>query len=143
MFACMGIHVNLAIVEDRVSRAAWREIYGKARRVATQWTPRPLSLGRRQIGAVRVVQYTRDIETAEGLHIVGDAETLTTAESFVFPAALESFASRRVRDGSLVGSGDDVLVGVARYLAGEAEEPDGWRDLFGAKTQLPVPCAHR
>lgn len=55
MFACMGIEVDLAVVEDRVSRAAWRDIYKKARRVATQWTPRPLSLGWRQIGAMRVV----------------------------------------------------------------------------------------
>jgi len=135
MFACMGICVYLAVVEARVSEAAWREIYKKARRVATQWTPRPLSLGWRQIGALRVVQYTLDIETAEGLHIVGDAETLTTAESFVFPSRLESCASRRPRDSSPVSSDDDVLVAVARYLACGADELVLWRYLLGAKTQ--------
>ena len=131
----MGIEVCLAVREDRVSKTEWREIYEKARRVAKQWTPRPLSLGWRQIGSVQVVQYALDIETAEGLHIVGDAETRTNAESFLFPARLESYASRRTRHGSPVASGDDVLVAVARYLACGAEELTCWRDLLGAKTQ--------
>jgi hypothetical protein len=86
--ACMGVRVHLAVVVDRVSDAAWHGIYEKARRVARHWTPRPLSIAWRQIGAVRVAQYVLDIEAADGLHLVGDAETLTTAESFVFPARL-------------------------------------------------------
>lgn len=92
MFACMGIDVDLAVIEERISEATWREIYEKARRVAKQWAPRPLALGWRQIGAVRVVPYTLDIETAEGLHIVGDADTLTAAE--IEAADLDELAFR-------------------------------------------------
>ena len=103
---------------DRVSDAVWHRIYEKARRVAKHWTPRPLSLAWRQIGAVRVAQYGLDIEAADGLHLVGDAETLTTAESFVFPARLGRVAARW--SGSLVTSQDDVLVALARQHAPKA-----------------------
>jgi len=92
----MGVRVHLAVVVDRVSDATWRRIYEKARRVAKHWTPRPLSLAWRQIGAVRVAQYVLDIEAADGLHVVGDLETLTTAESFVFPARLGRGVARRL-----------------------------------------------
>ena len=84
----MGIHVYLAVAADRVSDAAWREIYEKARCVAYRWAPRPLGLAWRHIGDVRVAQYTPHLDTIEGLHIVGDADSLRTGESFVFPATL-------------------------------------------------------
>lgn len=132
MLSRMGVHVHLAVAVDRISRTAWREIYDKARRVAKQWTPRPLSVAWRQIGAVRVAQYTLDLETTDGLHIVGDAETLTTGESFRFPA--NPGCASPSSDGPLTPSHDDVLVAVARRNDPEAE-PRCWHDLFGAKTQ--------
>jgi hypothetical protein len=88
MFTRMGISVHLAVVADRVSDAAWCELYEKARRVALHWRPRPLSSGWRNIGAVRIAQYTLQFETTAGLHFVGDAESLTTAESHLFPVTL-------------------------------------------------------
>ena len=130
----MGIHVNLAVTTERVSPTAWQEIYDKARRVAKQWTPRPLSLAWRHIGAVQIAQYDLDLETPEGLHLVGDAETLTTGESFMFPARLDREAPRRERKGSPTSSDGDVLVAVARYASTGAERVT-WRDLLGAKTQ--------
>ncbi len=129
----MGIHVYLAVFADRVPAATWQVIYDKARRVATQWTPRPLSTAWRQIGAVRVAQYSRDIEASDGLHIVGDAETLTIGESFVFPARLDRAASWCALKGPPAVD-DDVLVAVARWM----HDPEGappWRGLLGAKTQ--------
>lgn len=135
MLACMGIHVHLAVLADRVSEATWREIYEKARHVAKQWTPRPLSIGWRHIGAVKVVQYPRELDATEGLHIVGDAETLTTGESFVFPAALDRAVSWSDRIGSPATADDDVLVAVALQAKPEAEQRMRWRALFGNKTQ--------
>jgi len=131
----MGVHVHLAVREDRVSRAAWREIYKKARRVAKQWTPRPLSLAWRHIGAVRVAQYALDIDATDGLSLVGDAETLTTGESFVFPATFDHPTFRRNRAGAQATSDDDVLVAVARRNDPQVAPPVRWRDLLGAKTQ--------
>jgi len=123
----MGVRVHLAVVVDRVSDAAWHGIYEKARRVAKHWTPRPLSIAWRQIGAVRVAQYVLDIEDADGLHLVGDAETLTTAESFVFPARLGRGGTGW--GGSLATSHDDVLVALARQHAPEAAGLLRWCDL--------------
>jgi hypothetical protein len=133
MVACMGVRVHLAVVVDRVSDAAWHGIYEKARRVAKHWTPRPLSIAWRQIGAVRVAQYVLDIEAADGLHLVGDAETFTTAESFVFPARLGRGAAGR--GGSQATSHDDVLVAIARRHAPKVAGRLRWCDLFGEKTQ--------
>lgn len=133
MIVCMGVYVHLAVVVDRVSDATWHRIYKKARRVAKHWTPRPLSMAWRQIGAVRVAQYVLDIEAAEGLHLVGDAETLTTAESFVFPARLDRGGV--CRRGSLATSHEDVLVAIARRHTREAAGRLCWCDLFGEKTQ--------
>jgi hypothetical protein len=130
----MGIRVHLAIDADRVSDDAWRRVYEQARRVAKQWIPRPLSTSWRRIGTVQVAQYCQEIETAEGLHIVGDAEMLTIGESFVFPVRLERGARRDVeRDPD--PAAEDVLVAVARWHTSETERGASWRDLFGAKTQ--------
>jgi hypothetical protein len=127
----MGIHVNLAIVVERVSKTAWQRIYEKACRVATQWTPAPLYLGWRDIGAVRVAQYTLDTESPVGLNIVGDAKTLTTGESFVFPVTL---GMHRHNHAAPAQSRYDVLVAVARQDASTTQQlPHD--DLFGAKTQ--------
>jgi len=104
---CMGIHVYLAIITEHVSEADWQRIYEKARRVTKQWTPRPLSSAWREIGAVRVAQYTREIEGTSGLHIVGDAETLTTGESFIFPVALGDRMPRCDQPGSPAMSGHE------------------------------------
>lgn len=134
-----GIHVKLAVFADRVSDDVWHAIYEKARRVATQWTPRPLATAWRHIGEVRVAQYTLEIETSAGLHLVGDAETLTTAESFVFPARLDRLG--RARDSKCSPSSiqdrsqDDVLSAVAGLLAGETVCPVGLCNLLGSKTQ--------
>lgn len=127
----MGITLHLAVDVDRMSETHWREIYDRARRVATQWIPRPLSTGWRHIGAVRVVQYCLEIETPEGLHIVGDAESLTTAESFVFPAKLP----RGPRRDGAAASDDDILVAVARCFASDGMQLAPWCDLLGQKTQ--------
>jgi hypothetical protein len=129
----MGIRVYLALVEERVSDAKWREVYEKARRVAKEWIPRPLSLAWRGIGSVQVGQYCLDVETPEGLHVVGDAESLTTAESFVLPASLDG-AARSERVSPRVVEGD-VLVEVARWLGTGKEGGVSWRELFGGKTQ--------
>jgi hypothetical protein len=59
----MGVRVSLTIACDRVSDATWRAIYERARLVAARWTPRPLSIGSRQVGAVRAPQYVLDIES--------------------------------------------------------------------------------
>jgi hypothetical protein len=127
----MGIHVHLAIVVERVSETTWQHIYKKACRTAASWTPAPLSLTLRDIGVVRVAQYTPDIENPDGLHIVGDAKTLTTGESFIFPVTL---GGRRHNHSESVEPGYDVLVAVARRNASATQQlPYG--DLFGAKTQ--------
>jgi hypothetical protein len=127
----MGIHVYLAIVAERVSDKTWRDIYEKARRVAAQWTPAPLSSAWRNIGNVRVAQYTPDIENDDGLHIVGDAKTFTTGESFLFPVTL----GRRWRSHSGPGkSTHDVLVAVAYRNATKARQLP-YQELFGDKTQ--------
>jgi hypothetical protein len=131
----MGIHVHLAVIADRVSEVTWREIYEKARRVAKQWKPRPLSIAWRQIGAVKVAHYSLDLDAPDGLHIVGDAETLTTGESFVFPATLDRAVSWSDLGSSPATSDDDVLVAVALRNAPEAERLVRWRQLFGNKTQ--------
>jgi hypothetical protein len=53
MIACVGIHVHLAVIAERISQEVWQQIYDQARRVATQWTPRPLAFVWRHIGAVQ------------------------------------------------------------------------------------------
>ena len=135
----MGIHVELAVFTDRVSDDVWQAIYEKARRVATQWTPRPLAAAWRHIGVVRVAQYTLQIETSDGLHLVGDAETLTAAEGFVFPARLDRPGLARDSGGSLPSvqgaSPGDVLSAVVEMLDGNTVGPAGLCNLFGAKTQ--------
>ncbi len=128
---CMGTRVYLAVA-DRVSEAEWREIYDRARRVASQWIPRPLALAWRQIGEVQVWQYCLEIESPEGLHIVGDAESLTTAESFVVPAKLGGGVRG---EGAPEASDEDVLVGVARWPDSGTARRASWRELFGDKTQ--------
>ena len=135
MMSGMGAHVHLAVAVDRVSDAAWDAIYDRARRVAQQWTPRPLSLAWRQIGAMRVAQYSLALETPEGLHLVGDADTLATGDSFVFPARLDRAEAWRDREGPPATSEDDVLVAVARRHDPEAARRVPWRDLLGAKTE--------
>lgn len=127
----MGVRVYLALVAPRVDDAAWSAIYADARRVAERWTPRPLAAQWRRVGAEKVVQYSTDVEHLDGFHIVGDAVSKTTAESFVFPSTLGSdFGPPRQRscpDG-------DILVDIARYHEGvPATLP--WRELFGNKTQ--------
>jgi hypothetical protein len=132
----MGVHVHLAVFTDRVPDTRWQEIYEKARRVVSRWTPRPLSSKWRQIGAVQVAEYGLEPETEAGLHIVGDAETLTTGESFVFPARLDRTAS--LSDAPPVLE-DDVLVAVARRtaadIAAETAPCRPWQNLLGGKTQ--------
>lgn len=128
----MGIRVHLAVIADRISEDEWRGIYARARRVVQQWIPRPLALAWRQVGGVRVGQYGFEIERPDGLHVVGDAETLATAESFVFPASLERV--RRVREGACAG-GEDVLVAVAGWLGSGTEWRVSWCDLFGEQTR--------
>jgi hypothetical protein len=127
----MGVYVYLAVTDERVSEAIWQRIYEKARRVAMRWTPAPLSLAWRDIAGIRIAQYTSDIESSDGLHIVGDAGTLTTGESFRFPVTL----GRGGRDQSeSVEPGCDVLFAVARRNAPMTQQSP-YRDLFGAKTQ--------
>jgi hypothetical protein len=84
----MGVRVYLTVACERVPDETWEAIYERARLVATRWTPRPLSIGMRQVGAVRVPQYALDIEREGALRIVGDAETLAIGELFVFPSWL-------------------------------------------------------
>ena len=127
----MGIRVHLAIVAERVSEPTWRHIYESACRVAARWTPAPLSLTLREIGVVRVAQYTPDIENPDGLRIVGDAKTLTTGESFIFPATL---GGHRHDHSESVEPRYDVLVAVAHRNA-LATQQLPYHDLFGAKTQ--------
>ena len=119
MLTRMGIHVHFAVATDRVSDAAWREIYEKARHVASLWAPRPLGIAWRNIGVVRVAQYTPHLETTEGLHIVGDMESLRTGESFVFPATLAHACVVRAVKRSPAPSHDDALVAVAAEQAGK------------------------
>jgi hypothetical protein len=133
MFTRMGISVHLAVVAARVSDAAWRELYEKARHVALHWRPRPLSSGWRNIGAVRVAQYTPQFETTEGLHFVGDAESLTTAESHMFPVTLAHHSAPRGTWSRRPSSQADVVVTVAAEL-GERTSTDV-QYLLGAKTQ--------
>ena len=133
MLIRMGISVHLAVVAGRVSDAEWRKLYEKARHVALHWRPQPLSNGWRNIGAVRVIQYTPQFETTEGLHFVGDAESLTTAESFVFPATLTHRSAPRGPWSRLPSFQDDVVVAVAADL-GEGARTD-IQYLLGAKTQ--------
>jgi hypothetical protein len=139
MMRCMGIHVELAVFADRISDDVWQAIYEKARRVATQWTPRPLGTAWRHIGVVRVAQYTLEIETSDGLHLAGDAESLTTADSFVFPARLDRRelprGSRGSRFAAQAISQGDVLSAVARRLDGTPVHPAGLCNLLGPKTQ--------
>lgn len=135
MIVCMGVYVHLDIVIDRVSDAAWHAIYERARRVAKQWIPRPLSLARCQVSAVQVAQYVLDVETADGLRLVGDAETLTTGESFVFPAKLTPPMFWHHREGSPAPSDDDLLVAIAGPDVADHARQLQWRRLFGAKTQ--------
>lgn len=119
----------LAITTERVSEQAWQRIYEMACRVASRWTPPPLAVAWRNIGTVRVAHYTPDIEDENGLHIVGDAKTLTIGESFVFPRAL-----RRYGHSASIEPDHDVLLAVARRNAPAAQQlPYG--QLFGAKTQ--------
>lgn len=134
MLTRMGVHVHLAVATDRVSDAAWRKIYEKARHVASLWVPRPLGIAWRNIGVVRVVQYTPHLETTEGLHIVGDMESLRIGESFVFPATLAHACVRRVVKSSPAPSHDDALVAVAAEQAGKKPTVNVLR-LLGAKTQ--------
>ncbi len=131
MVASMGIHVHLAVIADRVPDAAWRAIYDRACRVAKEWIPRPLSIGWRQIGAVRVAQYCHDLETAEGLCIVGDAESLTTADRFELPARLDRTVAWRDPG----AADDDVLVAVARWMGAGTAPRVPWCELLGRKTQ--------
>jgi hypothetical protein len=72
--------VYLDIIEEQVTYAAWERICERARRVVKQWKPRPLALGWRQIGDVRVAQSVLDVETEYGRCMIGDAETRTTGE---------------------------------------------------------------
>ena len=125
--------VYLDVIEERVSYATWDWIYERARRVAKRWKPRPLALGWRQIGDVRVTQYVLDIKTEYGLCIVGDAETRTTGESFVFPPKVGRAASQCAVGGSL-GAADDVLVAVTHQHELAAAEFARISDLFGGKT---------
>src|ERR1043166_1160814 len=127
----MGIHVNLAIVAERVSDESWRRIYKMACRVAGQWTPAPLSVAWRHIGSIRVAHYTPDIENEDGLYIVGDAKTFTTAEAFLFPATL---GKRRHRPSGSSKSMYDVVVAIARENAPERQRLP-YQELFGDKTQ--------
>jgi len=127
----MGVRVHLAVVADRVDDAAWRSIYADARRVAAAWTPQPIAAAWRRIGAEKVVQYTTDVERPDGLHIVGDAVSLTTAERFVFPSTLVPAFSR---DRAQSPGDGDVLVAVARSRRG-VPTGLGWWELFGDKTQ--------
>ena len=127
----MGIHVNLAIVAERVSEKTWQRVYQTARQVATRWEPPPLSVAWRDIGNVRVAQYTTDIENTDGLHIVGDTKTLTIGESFIFPVTLGRHRHTHFRSNK---STYDVLVAVAREN-GPATQQLSFTDLFGAKTQ--------
>ena len=54
LVAALGLTISLvlAVFADRVSDDVWHAIYEKARRVATQWTPRPLAAAWRHLGAV-------------------------------------------------------------------------------------------
>lgn len=99
--------------------------------MAKRWNPPPLSLGWRDIGRARVAQDTREIDGELGLHIVGDAQTFTTGESFTFPATL---GRRRERKRSRPVAESDVLLAVTRRAASSSVEL-GYRQLFGAKTQ--------
>jgi hypothetical protein len=136
----MGVHVHIAVVVERVSEEAWQRIYEMACRAAARWTPPPLSAGWRSIGNVRVAQYTTDIENANGLHLVGDAQTLAIGEGFIFPAALGKY---ECNDAESPASSYDVLLAVAHRNA-SPEQQLHYRDLFGAKTQgLPYSHAHR
>lgn len=133
MFTRMGISVHLAVVAERVSEAAWRELYEKARHVALHWRPRPLSLRWRNIGAVCVAQYTPQFETPKGLYFVGDAESLTTAEGHMFPTTLAHHGAPRDTGPRQPSSQGDVVVKVAAEL-GERPSTD-IQYLLGAKTQ--------
>jgi hypothetical protein len=135
MNVCMGVYVHLAVAVDRVSDAAWHAIYERARRVAKQWTPRPLSLAWRRVGEEKVVQLVLEVETTEGLRLVGDAETLTSGETFVFPAKLTPPIVGRDREGSPDSSDGDVLVAVGRPDVPDDAHLVHWRNLFGDKTQ--------
>lgn len=106
----MGVHVHIAVVVERVSEEAWQRIYELARQVARRWTPPPLSATWRNIGNVRVAQYTADIENANGLHLIGDAQALATGESFIFPGALGRCERN---DSGPIASSNDVLLAVA------------------------------
>lgn len=135
MVTWMGTRVYLAVAAH-VSDAKWREIYDRAWRVANQWEPRALSMSWRQIGSVEVRQYCLELETPEGLLIVGDAATLMTAESFVFPASLERCRPERGRKNPPSSSEGDVLIAVGRWIDSEAAPPRmRWCELLGDKTQ--------
>lgn len=127
----MGVHVHLAVAKDSVDAGAWQQIFADARRVVDRWTPAPLSIAWRQIGGERVGQYSLDVVHPDGLHIIGDRESLTTGEAFVFPMQLA-----RPRQGATMPQLSDVLVAVARRHAPRGDLPSvGYMELFGDKTQ--------
>ena len=82
---------------------------------------------------MRVGQYVPDIETEYGLYIVGDAETRTTGESFVFPPWVGRAGSRCATGGSL-GTADDVLAAVTRQHELAEAELARLSELFEGKT---------
>lgn len=139
MVRCMGLHVHLAMFADRVSDEVWQTIYEKARRVAKQWRPRPMAVAWRHIGKVPIVQYTLEIETPAGLRFDGDAETLTGAETFFFPARLERRGQRQGSTSSAsptrTGRQADVLSVIAGPRGDDLERAVGLCTLFGPKTQ--------
>jgi len=120
----MGVYVRLGVITDRVDEATWQGIYADARRIAAAWTPKPLGIAWRSIGAERVGQYTTDIERSDGLSIVGDASSRLTGESFLFPSTI---ARRRLGDRSAASSGDSHSPDESASI--------GWRELFDRKTQ--------
>lgn len=128
----MGIHVHLSVVPDRIDVPTWQQLYEDARRIAREWTPRPLGITLRHIGRERVGQYSTDLEHADGLYIVGDAESLMTGESFVFPARLPS---PWTHEAVSTECDDDILPAVVAHTDDALAPRLHFCELFGHKTQ--------
>lgn len=129
----MGVHVILDIDPRGIDEPAWTAVYDETLALLEAWQPRLLGWGWRSIEGIQVPMYLRSIRSNEAdprkaaWSVVGDRESLQTAESLSLYRDLGHYTERRIQ-----GATDDIVIAAA---APAKVDTGGPVQVFGDKTQ--------
>jgi hypothetical protein len=137
----MSVYIQSHIIAERIAPDAWQGLYAQTIELLTRCVPAPMGLRRipgrsgNRLMLSRTIEHNVDELSRRHWHILGDVDSLETAESFELYADLHRYRldAERLRRDEPPAPAEDIL---QLLLPDETDtEKCGLWNLFHAKTQ--------